>query len=107
MKIDNIKLGNKVSALLEKYFLPLLLGAVVMNVIFQTYYRYFVGVVTIGFALYEMFLFWFFEKLKKWKILRFFVYCDLGFAELMGSFYLIGSGWANTRVSFIDRLYVN
>ena len=107
MKIDNIKLGNKVSALLEKYFLPLLLGAVVMNVIFQTYYRYFVGVVTIGFAFYEMFLFCFFEKLKKWKILRFFVYCALGFAVLMGSFYLIGYGWANTGVSFIDWFYVN
>ena len=43
-----------------KYFLPLLLGAVVMNVIFGTYYDYFVKAVTAGFVVYECVLFWFF-----------------------------------------------
>ncbi|EXM38147.1 transglutaminase [Ruminococcus albus SY3] len=90
-----------------KYFLPLLLGAVVMNVIFGTYYDYFVKAVTAGFVVYECVLFWFFEKIKKRKGWRFFIYTALGLVILVLSGWLIGNGWQETGVSFIDWFYVN
>ena len=94
-------------ASIAKYFLPLLLGAVVMNVIFSTYYDFFVRPVTAGFIAYECALFWFFEKIKKRKILRFFVYTGLGLVVLTISGWLISSGWRDSGVSFIDWFYVN
>ena len=107
MNTNMNKARLKVSALLEKYFLPLLLGAVVMNVIFNTYYRFYTKAATVGFFLFEAFLFWFFEKLKKKKILRFFVYVVLAFMMLWLSGALIGYGWSTSGVSFIDWFYVN
>ena len=94
-------------ASIAKYFLPLLLGAVVMNVIFGTYYDYFVKAVTLGFIAYECALFWFFEKIKKRKMWRFFIYMGVGLVVLVFSGWLIGNGWRETGVSFIDWFYVN
>lgn len=94
-------------AALERYFLPLLLGAVVMNVIFQTYYDHFVRSVTVAFVCFEALLFWFFEKIKKRKILRFFVYMLLGVLVLMASGWLVGTGWRSSGVSFIEWFYMN
>jgi transglutaminase-like putative cysteine protease len=94
-------------ALIAKYFLPLLLGAVVMNLIFETYYNYFVKAVTAGFVAYECILFWFFEKIKKRKGWRFFIYCTLGLVVLVSSGWLVANGWRQTGVSFIDWFYVN
>lgn len=101
------KLLKWLYAVLERYFLPLLLGAVVMNVIFGTYYNYFIKAATVGFVLYEALLFWFFEKIKKRKILRGFVYIFIGFLVFVASVWLIGSGWMSTGVSFIDWFYIN
>ena len=94
-------------ALTAKYFLPLLLGAVVMNVIFGTYYDYFVKTVTAGFVAYECILFWFFEKIKKRKGWRFLIYSALGLVVLVSSGWLVANGWRQTGVSFIDWFYVN
>ncbi|EGC03083.1 DUF4129 domain-containing transglutaminase family protein [Ruminococcus albus] len=92
---------------LEKYFLPLLLGTVVMNVIFDTYYSINVSVATLGFTLYEIFLFWFFEKIKKKKILRFFIYCGIGAVMVFLSGMLIGAGWQRSGVSFYEWFYLS
>ncbi|MCR5541525.1 MAG: transglutaminase domain-containing protein [Ruminococcus sp.] len=94
-------------ALTAKYFLPLLLGAVVMNVIFGTYYDYFVKTVTAGFVAYECILFCFFEKIKKRKGWRFLIYSALGLVVLVSSGWLVANGWRQTGVSFIDWFYVN
>lgn len=101
------KLLKWLYSVLERYFLPLLLGAVVMNVIFNAYYRFYVESTTVAFVGYEALLFWFFEKIKKRKILRGFIYIFLGIVVLMASGWLVGTGWSSSGVSFIDWFYVN
>ncbi|MBQ9542950.1 transglutaminase domain-containing protein [Ruminococcus sp.] len=92
---------------LEKYFLPLLLGGVVMNVIFHTYYSFNIKLYTAAFVLFEAGLFRFFEKIKKKKILRFFIYCGISALVLVLSGWLIGSGWQSSGVSFYEWFYLN
>lgn len=101
------KLLKWLYSVLERYFLPLLLGAVVMNVIFNAYYRFYVDSTTVAFVGYEALLFWFFEKIKKRKILRGFIYIFLGIIVLMASGWLVGTGWSSSGVSFIEWFYVN
>ena len=101
------KLVKWLFASVEKYFLPLLLGAVVMNVIFDTYYSDNVNLATVGFIGFESALFWFFEKLKKKKILRFFVYCGIGLLVVALSGWLIGTGWQSSGVSFYEWFYLS
>ena len=91
---------------LEKYFLPLLLGGVVMNVIFHTYYSFNIKLYTAAFVLFEAGLFRFFEKIKKKKILRFFIYCGISALVLVLSGWLIGSGWQSSGVSFYEWFYL-
>ena len=101
------KLLGWLMASAEKYFLPLLLGAVVMNVIINTYFESLIGVSTAAFVAYECLLFKFFEVLKKKKILRFFVYCGIGFLMLLLSGWLIGTGWQRTQTSFVEWFYLD
>ncbi|MBQ8966244.1 transglutaminase domain-containing protein [Ruminococcus sp.] len=101
------KLLKWLFASVEKYFLPLLLGAVVMNTIFDTYFYSLKGIATVGFIAYEVFMFWFFEKIKKRRILRFFIYCGIGLPIMMLTFWLVGSGWQRSGVSFVDWFYIN
>ena len=102
------KLVKWLFASVEKYFLPLLLGAVVMNVIFNTYYDdSLVTLATMGFIVYESVLFWFFEKIKTRRILRFFIYCFIGLLVMVLSGWLIGRGWQYSGVSFFEWFYLN
>ncbi|WP_295157290.1 transglutaminase domain-containing protein [uncultured Ruminococcus sp.] len=108
MKVKYEKLLKWLYALPQRYFLPLLLGAVVMNVIFNTYYDdSLVTLATMGFVVYESVLFWFFEKIKTRRILRFFIYCFIGLLVMVLSGWLIGRGWQYSGVSFFEWFYLN
>ena len=101
------KLLKWLFASIERYFLPLLLGGVVMNVIFTSYYTTLVRTMTAAFVMYEAVLFWLFEKIKKRKILRFFIYCGLGLVITILSVWMIGIGWQSSEVSFYEWFYLN
>ena len=109
MTDNKSKMLKRLLSLTERYFLPLLLGAVVMNLIFDTYfsYRLFVRLATMGFVCYESALFWVFEKIKKKKIVRFFIYMGISLVVLVATMYLIGTGWMETGVSFMEWFYVD
>ena len=91
----------------ERYFLPLLLGAVVMNLIFRTYMRFYYNTATVIFAAYECLLFFIFEKIKPLRFLRAIIYLVLGFAHLYLSGQLFAQGWYSSGVSVTDWFYVN
>ena len=92
---------------LSKYFLPLMLGAVVMHIIFTTYMKFYITATTVLYVIYEALLFAIFEWLRKKKILRGFVYIGISFAILFISRQLVYSGAYSTGISFIDWFYVN
>ena len=109
MTDKNSRLLKWLMALIEKYTLPLLLGVVVMNLIFDTYFDTYLmmRLATFGFFCYEAALFFLFEKIKKRKIARFFIYMGLGFAVLMLTGWLINEGWTSSGASFIEWFYVD
>lgn len=98
---------KKLYRVIERYMLPLLLGAVVMDLIFKTYILFYQRAYTAVFVADEVLLFFIFEKLKPKKIIRFFLYLLLGFGHLVLSGYLIMAGWQATGVSFSDWFYLN
>lgn len=103
---DNILL-SKLKKLLEKYFLPLLFGAVVMNAIFRAYMQFNYTVMSIAFTVYECLLFFIFEQLKKKKVIRFFAYCLIGLLHAYLSYRLLETGWVESGVGFNEWFYLN
>lgn len=107
LTIKDDKLLGKLEALLQKYFLPLLFGVVVMNAIFKAYMQFNSNLMTLVFMVYEIILFFVFEKLKKIKIVRFFVYCAIAVLHGFVSYRLLIKGWTNSGVGFNEWFYVN
>ncbi len=91
----------------SKYALPLLLGAVVMNIIFKTYMGSDVRLYTFGYIIYECLLFAFFEFLKPKKIFRGLVYTALCAVILFLSINLLRMGYNRSSKTFIDWFYLN
>ena len=67
MNTKTAQIKNTIVNILSKYALPLLLGAVVMNIIFKTYLVDNVRLYTFGYVVYECLLFALFEWLKPKK----------------------------------------
>ena len=67
MNTKTAQIKNTLVNILSKYALPLLLGAVVMNIIFKTYLVDNVRLYTFGYVVYECLLFALFEWLKPEK----------------------------------------
>ncbi|MBO5449459.1 MAG: transglutaminase [Ruminococcus sp.] len=107
MTLSRNKITQKLAFLTERYFLPLLLGTVVMNIIFRTYMRFDSGKATALFAVYEILLFFIFEKIKPRKVVRGFVYIGIAAVILLISRRLIAAGYYSTGTGFIDWFYVN
>ncbi len=107
MNISREKLLDKLSVILKRYFIPLLLGATVMYNIFYAYMNSGYWLMTAAFAAYESFLFWFFEKLKPKKVLRGLVYFLVGLLHLFGASWLMILGYRSTGVLFSDWFYVD
>lgn len=107
MTVGENKASNWLSVFLERYFLPLTLGAVVMHIILYTYMSFDIGIATAGYVVYEAVLFFIFEKIKPKKILRGLIYIVLAAAVLMAGGYLLRTGAYSTATSFIDWFYVN
>ena len=61
MNTKTAQIKNTLVNILSKYALPLLLGAVVMNIIFKTYPVDNVRLYTFGYVVYECLLFALFE----------------------------------------------
>lgn len=93
--------------ILSRYALPLLLGAVVMNIIFKTYMGDDVRIYSVGYAVYECLLFALFEWLKPKKVIRGLVYTALTVCILFFSMNLLRSGFASSGKTFIDWFYLN
>ncbi len=107
MTADKSKLIKSLRIFLKRYFLPLMLGAVVMHIILYTYMNFDIGLSTVGYVIYEAVLFFIFEKIKPKKILRGFIYIVLAVAVLMLGWHLLRTGAYSTATSFIDWFYVN
>ncbi|WP_295210871.1 transglutaminaseTgpA domain-containing protein [Ruminococcus sp.] len=93
--------------ILSRYALPLLLAAVVMNIIFKTYMGDDVRIYNLGFGVYECLLFALFEWLKPKKVIRGLVYTALTVCILFFSMNLLRSGFASSGKTFIDWFYLN
>ena len=107
MNTKTAQIKNTLVNILSKYALPLLLGAVVMNIIFKTYLVDNVRLYTFGYVVYECLLFALFEWLKPKKVLRGLVYTALMVAVLFLGFQLLRAGFEHSGKSFINWFYVN
>ena len=107
MNTKTAQIKNTLVNILSKYALPLLLGAVVMNIIFKTYLVDNVRLYTFGYVVYECLLFALFEWLKPKKVLRGLVYTALMVAVLFLGFQLLRAGFEHSGKPFINWFYVN
>ena len=107
MNTKTAQIKNTLVNILSKYALPLLLGAVVMNIIFKTYLVDNVRLYTFGYVVYECLLFALFEWLKPKKVLRGLVYTAFMVAVLFLGFQLLRAGFEHSGKSFINWFYVN
>ena len=104
-KLTRENIISRLYTVCEKYFFPLLLGAVVMYQLFYTYTYGSERVLTFAFAAYEAVLFFVFEKLKKKKILRGLIYLLIGGLHWFAAMRLIYMGYSS-GVTFNDWFYM-